>query len=116
MAEGRRSADARQLQRELEKELASASQRHGQNVCLTASERAVLGLILDEIDRKSGLFEAYEVCQDPKVRVKLSAELRLIEASIARLLKSVSTEPAAPKSIRSVKAQRAARARWDRSA
>jgi len=56
------------------------------------------------MDRKSDLLKAYEVCSGhPKVRVKLSSEMRLIEASIARLLKQVSTEPAAPKSLRSVK-------------
>ena len=48
--------------------------------------------------------------------MKISAELRLTEASIARLLKQVSTDAPQPMSLRSVKAQRAARARWDHDA
>jgi len=112
----RHSPAARKLLRELESELDSSARRLGQTLCWTAAERAILDQILDEIDRKSVLLEAYEVCgDDPKVRVKISAEMRLLEQSIARLLKQISTEPAGPKSLRSVRATRAARARWDSS-
>jgi len=44
-----------------------------------------------------------------KTRVKVSGELRLLEGTIARLLKMVSTDVPAPESLRTVKARRAAR-------
>jgi hypothetical protein len=53
---------------------------------------------------------------DDKVRVKMSAELRLLETSLARLLKSVSTDLPAEPSLRSQKAARAANARWRNAA
>jgi hypothetical protein len=75
------------------------------------------GLVLQDIwllrlraflARPHGDAAAYPACQDdPKAKVKVSAELRLLEASIARLLKQISTEPPSPRSLRSEKAARA---------
>lgn len=116
MAVVKHSAATRKVLRALENELEASAVRVGQKLSWTAAEQAILDLICAEIDRKTDLSAAYEVCRDdPKVRVKLSAELRLIEASIARLLKSISTEPPASRSLRSEKAARAVRVRWDRS-
>jgi hypothetical protein len=83
------------------------------------------GLVLQDIwllrlrallARPHGDAAAYPACQDdPKAKVKVSAELRLLEASIARLLKQISAEPPSPRSLRSEKAARAVRARWERA-
>ena len=53
---------------------------------------------------------------DPKVQCKLSAEARLLEQSIARLLKQIKTDLPAPDGKKTVRARRAANARWDRDA
>jgi hypothetical protein len=45
-------------------------------------------------------------------RVKLSAELRLLEGSLARLLKQVKTDVPAPESQVTIQARRAAMKRW----
>jgi hypothetical protein len=108
-----RSSEARKLLEGLERELESSSQRLGQKLEWSAAERAILGLIAGAVDRRVELADTYER-SEPKVKVKVSAELRLMEQSIARLLKYINTDPPAPKSLRSVKATRAARARWDR--
>ena len=75
-----------------------------------------MGLIWDEIDRKVALLEAWEQSTDPKVQCKLSAEARLLEQSIARLLKLIKTDLPARESKKTIAARRAANARWDRDA
>jgi hypothetical protein len=80
----------------------------------TAADRELLTMIADCIDRRVDLAEHYAKAVDVRSRVKLSAELRLLEASLARLLRQVQTDVPAPESQTTIKAQRAARARWDR--
>jgi hypothetical protein len=111
----RHTPQARKLLRALDSELASSSQRLGGNVEWTQQDRAVLELIASNIDRTVDLSARYDDAdaEDTKARLKLSAELRLLEAALARLLKQIDTEPVVP-SRRSQQAQRAARARWDR--
>jgi hypothetical protein len=109
-----RSAEARKILRDLDKELDSAAQRSGQNLVWSAQERAVLGLISDEIDRKQAILEAWEQSTDPKVQCRLSAEARLLEQSIARLLKAIKTDLPARPSSKTAMARRAANARWER--
>jgi hypothetical protein len=46
--------------------------------------------------------------------VKLSAEVRLLENSVARLLRMVHTDIPQPATSTTVKARHAARVRWDR--
>ena len=43
----------------------------------------------------------------------LSTELRLLETAVARLLKQIKTRYAAPDSKKTVRARRAANARWE---
>ncbi len=109
----RHSAEARKMLRALDSELAEVSQRLGQPVEWSERDRAVLELIASNIDRKVDLSDRYSEAEDTKTRVKLSAELRLLEAALARLLKQIDPEPAAV-SPRSVQASRAARTRWER--
>jgi hypothetical protein len=111
-----RSAEARKVVRQFEDELAVASNRRGETLVFTPAEQAVLGMIGAQIDRKQDLKRAYAKADDAKSMVKLSAELRLLESSIARLMKQVQVDMPAPASLRTQKAQRAARARWDRGA
>jgi hypothetical protein len=108
-----RSSEARKVCRELDKELAAAGLRSGQNLVWSAAEEAILGLISDEIDRKERLLDAWEQATDAKVQCKLSAEARLLEQSIARLLKLIKTDLPARESNKTVRARRAANARWD---
>lgn len=50
-----------------------------------------------------------------KSKLKLSQELRLVEQAVVRLLKDIRTDVPTALSLKSVKAQRAVRARWDRA-
>lgn len=118
-AEGH-SAEALALLAALDQELAENSADLGLTddapLGWSAAESAVRELIADAVDRKVDLWRSYRASDDAKVRVKLSAEIRLMEQSIARLLKQVSTELPAVPSLRSQKAARAARLRWNRGA
>lgn len=98
--------------RELNKKLAAASERSGIKLSWTPQETETLRLIADQIDRKVELFNAYQRADEPKAKVVLSAELRLLEGSIARMLKTVQTELPQPSSLRSAKARKAALTRW----
>jgi hypothetical protein len=109
-------AEARRVRRELDAQLTSTAAATGRNLVWTAQDRELLALIASTIDRKCDLHKDYAAAIEAKTRVKISAELRLLETSVARLLKMVSTDVPAPMSLRSMKAQRAARARWDRDA
>jgi uncharacterized protein YqeY len=109
-----RSAEARKVLRELNAELTSTSVRTGQQLLWSADEAQILELIASTIDRKCDLTGDYEQADTPALRVKLSGELRLLENSLARLLKQVQTEVPAPMSSVSRKAQKAANTRWDR--
>lgn len=107
------------LLRQLNSDLAAAGQRSGRDLEWSAQERALLGLICDQTDRRSELYAEYRGTEDTKARVKLSAELRLLEGSISRLLKGVSTDvsggaPRQYESQASRRAQHAALARWGR--
>ncbi|WP_159842397.1 hypothetical protein [Nocardia sp. CY41] len=109
----RHSSEARKMLRALDAELSEVSRRLGQPVEWSERDRAVLELIASNIDRKADLSDRYSEAEDTKTRVKLSAELRLLEAALARLLKQIDPEPAVT-SPRSAQASRAARARWER--
>jgi len=106
--------EARRLRRELDAQLAATAAATGRTLVWTAQDREVLALISSSIDRKCDLQKDYATAGEAKTRVEISAELRLLEAGVARLLKMIKTEPPQPMSLRSLKAQRAARARWDR--
>jgi uncharacterized protein YqeY len=109
-----RSAEARKVLRELNAELSSTAVRTGQQLLWSAAEAQILELIASTLDRKCDLTRDYEQANTPALRVKLSGELRLLENSLARLLKQVQTEVPAPMSSVSRKAQKAANTRWDR--
>lgn len=105
--------------RELEKEKDSAAAQLGLTLDWSASDTAILGQISSILDRKAELLALYRAVPDSdvKVKVKLSAEVRLLEQAAARLVQQVKTElPAAVVSPTTRKARRAADARWRRTA
>jgi hypothetical protein len=103
---------------ELDAELADNSAEQGllEPLVWSAAEQAVREAIACTVDRKVDLWARYHASDDDGMRVKLSGELRLLETSLARLLKSVSTDLPASPSIRSEKASRAAHRRWQGAA
>ena len=107
-----RSAKARKVLRELDVELASASEHAGRGLVWTAQDRAVLELIADQTDRRVELAVEYASAEDTMRRVKLSAELRLLEGSLARLIRQVKTDVPGPESQVTIQARRAAMKRW----
>jgi hypothetical protein len=111
-----KSAEARKVLRELDKELADASSRQGRNLVWSAQEATILGQIASLLDRKAEFSSLYDEAPDTKTKLKISAELRLIEQAVARLVRLVKTDLAQPESMTTVKARKAARRRWDRDA
>jgi hypothetical protein len=111
-----KSAEARKVLRELDKELAVASRRQGRDIVWSAQEQAILGQISSILDRKSDFLVAYEAAEEIKVRLKISAEVRLLEQAAARLVQTIKTDmPEAPTHT-ATKAAKAANARWSRAA
>lgn len=111
-----RSAEARKVLRELQKELDAAAGRSGQNLVWSAQEAAILGQIASVLDRKHDFLAAYEAADEVRVRLKISAEIRLLEGLAARLVRLVKTDLAEAESLTTVKARRAAQRRWERDA
>jgi hypothetical protein len=109
-----RSAEARRIRRELDKELSAAAASSGSPLVWTAQDRVVLDLISAAVDRKVDLADVYAEAADAKARVKMSAEIRLLEAHVARLIKQVRTDVPQPETMTTIKARRAAQARWER--
>jgi hypothetical protein len=108
--------EAERVRAGLERELAEAGARQGHTLVWSAQETAVLAQIASLLDRKADLLEMYRSARAVKNKLKLSSELRLIESAVARLLREVRTDVGQPEGLRTVKARRAARARWDRHA
>lgn len=108
---------ARRIRRELDKELADNAAESGTELMWTAADRAILERISATADHITDLTRDYAATgDDVKLRLKLAGEIRLQDAQLTRLLKQVKTEPPPEPSLRSIKAQRAARVRWDRDA
>jgi hypothetical protein len=109
-----KSPEARRVLRDLNKELAIASQARGQQLVWSAAEQSILDQISSILDRKAELLGMYDDARSVKNKLKISQELRLLERAAASLVKEIKTDIPAAESFRTVKARRAARARWDR--
>lgn len=111
-----RSAKAEAVLQSLDEQLAFAGQERGEVLEWSAQERFQLDLLAGEIDRTVDLEALYASCGDDEVglRVKLSAELRLLRQSVARMVRALKTELPERPSPASRKARRAANARWGR--
>jgi hypothetical protein len=109
-----KSAEARKLVADLQRELEKAGARQGHKLVFSAAENACIQQVCSLVDRKTELWGMYEQARSVKSKLKLSQELRLVEQAVARLLRDIKTDVAPAPSLRSQKATRAARARWDR--
>ena len=112
----KRTPEAQAVLDALDEDLAEASKREGKQLSWTAQEAVTLELIAATIDRRVEMVKLYEAATDPKLKVKLSQEVRLLESATVRMLATVKTETPPPMSLRSVKAQKAAYARWAKDA
>ena len=119
----KRTSEARKLARDLLLELQAHGAAHGVSLSWSVPELAIIDQIQDQIDRKQQVLASYDAATDDKHRLKYSAEARLLEGSIGRLLKLINTTPTirtAPPRRSSVDEQasrrgrRAANARWGR--
>jgi hypothetical protein len=115
MSSAPKTVEAQQLIAALNAELADSAKRAGRELVWSAAEEQILSMIGDAVDRRVELSEAYGRCEPGSLaQVRLATEIRLTEGAIGRLFKQISTEVAAPLSVTSIKAQRAANARWNR--
>jgi hypothetical protein len=95
--------------------LALVGQERGETLEWSPQERFQLDSLAAEIDRTVDLAAMYDACgDDVKLRVKLSAELRLLRQSTARMIREIKTELPERPSPTTRKARRAANARWRR--
>jgi hypothetical protein len=112
----KRTPEAQAVLDALDEDLERAGQREGKHLSWTAQEAVTLELIGSTIDRRVDVVKLYDAAVDAKIKVKLSQEIRLLDAAVVRMLAKVNTETPAPMSLRSVKAQAAARVRWAKDA
>lgn len=112
---GERSPDAVAVLRSLDEQLALVGQERGESLEWSPQERFQLDLLAAEIDRTVDLAAMYDACgDDVKLRIKLSAELRLLRQSTARMIAAIKTELPERPTPTTRKAQRAANAHWGR--
>jgi hypothetical protein len=111
-----KTAEAQALIAALDAELAASAKATGRELVWSTQEQDIIAMIGAAVDRRVELSAEYAQCsrQELGLKIKLAAELRLLEGSISRLHRQVTTEIPQPMSITSLKAQRASRARWDR--
>lgn len=109
-----RSAEARKLLARYDEYLAAASRRHGRKVDFTPAEAQILGQILDQIDEKARLKRILAKPDELTLReqLALSAEIRLLAASIERMLRHIKVDMPVEPSQKSKKAAKAANTRW----
>jgi hypothetical protein len=111
----KRTAEAQELLDTLDAELAEVGEARGQQLSWTAAERELLSQLANTVDRRSHVRSLYEkVSGEPKVAVKVSVELRQLDKAVAGLLKQLHTDVPQQESVTTLKARRAANARWER--
>jgi hypothetical protein len=92
--------------------VAATAEELGQVLEFSAAENVVRELIDCTVDRRQDLWARYHASDDTRERIKLSAETRLLETSLARLLRQVNPDVPEPQSRVSQKAAAAAAVRW----
>lgn len=110
-----KSAEARRVLRDLNKELEVVSKSRSQKLVWSAQESAILDQISSILDRKSELLGLYEEARSVKNKLKLSQELRLLERAAASLVSQIRTDLPEAEGFNTTRARRAARARWERN-
>ena len=106
------SIEAQRLLDEPDAELAANGAAAGRSPGWSASERQIISMAADAIDRGVELAAAYAEAVDVKDKIKVSTKIRLQEMATTRLLSKVSTAVPAPESLRSIKARNAVNKRW----
>lgn len=109
-----KSRAAQRLLAALDAELEAASKAAGADLIWSAAEEQIRELLADAVDRRDELNRRYKSIEMLSLRLKVAAEIRLLDAAIPKLLAQLSTEVPAPQSITSQKASKAANARWTR--
>lgn len=110
-----KTQEAQQLLAALDAELADAAKSTGQDLVWSAAEQDVLDMIGSAVDRRVELAQEYEVTPFKSGnKLKIATELRLLEGAIGRLYRQISVEIPQQMSVTSMKARRAANARWTR--
>lgn len=108
------SAAARKVLDALDAELAANAARRGMELSWSAAENELREMLANTIDQRQRVEALLAKATDAKVVAKLSAEVRQLRTAVIRLLKEIRTDVTPSESLRTVKARRAARARWDR--
>jgi hypothetical protein len=83
------------------------------SVSWTVAEEVARGQVADDLDRREVLQADWDAATDPKVRVKISVEMRQLDKDIQRLLALIKTDLPAAETHTTVRARRAANTRWD---
>ncbi len=108
------TAEAQKLLDQLEAELAAAGARAGTTLSWTVAEQEMLDMLANTVDRRTELAARYAKSRDTKTKVKVSVELRMLDNSVARMLKNIKTDVPHTDSLTTIKARGAANVRWDR--
>jgi hypothetical protein len=110
----KQSPEAAKFLAALDAELAQSAAASGGELSWSAHDLQIRDLIGDALTRKSDLQAVYDKSADnPKLRIALSTELRLLEANVGRLLKQISTEAPQSESRTTQRNRAAANIRWD---
>lgn len=115
-----RSVEAQVVLDGLDEELNAAANTIGTTLVWTAADNQLREYVAAHVDRRAILQAEYDSTEDNRLRIALSTELRLTEQSLARLIKQLlsglpTPEDEKPPSATTIKARKAARARWDRA-
>lgn len=113
MGEAKSQASQRLLAA-LDAELEAASKAAGADLIWSAAEEQIRELLADAVDRRDELNRRYKSIEMLSLRLKVASEIRLLDATIPKLLAQLSTEIEQPMSVVSQKASKAANARWTR--
>jgi hypothetical protein len=106
--------EAKRFRREYEKRLAEAALATGKQSEWSAGDEVNMGLIMTAVDRNVELKAIGDATKDPKVKVRVSTEIRLNDRHIHLLVKALDSRRAhlVPQTRASARAQRAANQRW----
>jgi hypothetical protein len=116
----RRSTEATKLLAQLNIELAEASAAAGEQLVWSAAETELLKFLGDAIDRKCALARAFDGAESASAKLSFSAEIRLLETHIGKLLKDIRTDLPQPVTLSSATSTasrngtKAANSRWKR--
>jgi hypothetical protein len=114
-----RTVESKRIRRDLDKLLAEVGERTGQTLAWDAADHKLIDMLCDHVDREVALSARLAEAEAVKTQIAISVELRLTQAGISRLLHQIRggiPKGEAPKTLTSIKASRAATARWKRHA